>query len=164
MAKKKMIKQIKYKKNFKAGGFNMRLELDLSRFEKQYEEAQFKLDDFIMESMVPFMPRATGNFMGVTRAQSAALAGTGTVIAAAAPMGRFLYEGKGMIDGQTGSPWAKPGAKKVLVSQYSGKTNAKENLTYSDPFAVSHWFDAAKAQDGAKWVEKTKKIAGGGSK
>ena len=40
------------------------------------------------------MPMQTGQFINVTKAMSAAVAGTGKVVAAAPPMGCFLYEGK----------------------------------------------------------------------
>ena len=144
---------------------DIRVNVKLDRFTKQYNKAQFELDSAVMTSMVPFMPMQDGSFINLTKAESAAVAGTGVVIAAAPPQGRFLYEGKTMVDEKTGSPWARKGARKVLVSQYSGKTNAKENLTYSKsahPNAQSHWFDAAKKKDLDKWVARVKKTAGGG--
>lgn len=161
MGKKRMIAKLTYKYESK----EVTAELDLSRFERQFSKAQYGLDSMIMTSMGPFMPMGTGLFISVTKAASQAIAGTGKVIAAAPPMGRFLYEGKTMVDESTGSPWARKGAKKVLVSKYRGETNARENLTYSkatNPKAQSHWFDAAKEKDGDKWVRKVKKTAGGG--
>lgn len=142
---------------------NIDVDVDLSRFLKQFNRAQYELDSMVMNSMVPFMPQQSGAFIDVTRGMSAALAGTGTVVAAAPPMGRFLYEGKTMVDIETGSPWARKGAKKVLVSEYSGKTNASPNLTYSNKKATAHWFDTAKEKDGKKWVSAVKKTAGGGT-
>lgn len=144
---------------------DIRMNINLDRFSEQYNRAQFALDSAVMTSMVPFMPMQDGDFINRTKAESAALAGTGEVMAAAPPQGRFLYEGKGMVDEKTGSPWARKGAKKVLVSQYAGKTNAKENLSYSKnahPKAQSHWFDAAKESDLKLWLQVTKKTAGGG--
>lgn len=144
---------------------DIRMNINLDRFSEQFNRAQFALDSAVMTSMVPFMPMQDGDFVNRTKAESAALAGTGEVMAAAPPQGRFLYEGKGMVDEKTGSPWAKKGAKKVLVSQFAGRTNAKENLSYSKnahPKAQSHWFDAAKQEDLDKWVKEVKEIAGGG--
>jgi hypothetical protein len=103
----------------------------------------------------------TGLFIDITKAMSASYAGTGIVVAAAPPSGRFLYEGKTMVDELTGSPWARRGARKVLVSQYSGKTNAKPNLTYANG-RQSHWFEEAKDRNAKKWVANVKKTAGGG--
>lgn len=70
-----------------------------------------------------------------------------------------------MVDELTGSTYARRGAKKVLVSQFSGQTNAKENLEYTKqahPRAQAEWFDAAKRADGSKWIRKVKAQAGGG--
>jgi hypothetical protein len=156
MAKKrKMIAKIKYNYRKEDAGRNATIELDvdLSRFEKQYGEAQYALDSMVMTSMQPYMPHQTGTFINVTKAMSAAIAGSGTVVAAAPPMGRFLYEGKVMVDKQTGSPWARPGAKKVVTDR---------NLKYSNPKATPHWFDTAKENHGDSWVRAVKKIAGGG--
>ena len=154
MAKKrKMISKIRYNYSAHGKGQDIELEVDLSRFEKQYGKAQYALDSMVMTSMQPYMPRQTGTFINVTKAMSSAIAGSGTVVAAAPPMGRFLYEGKVMIDPQTGSPWARPGAKKVVTDR---------DLSYSNPKATPHWFDTAKDKHGKSWVKAVKKIAGGG--
>ena len=129
--------------------FEIEMLIDLSRFDEQFSRAQYELDSMVMTDMVPYMPMETEQFINVTRAMSAAVAGTGRVVAGAPPRGRFLYEGKTMVDEKTGSPWARKGARKVLVSQYSGKTNAKENLTYAHG-RQSQWFEAAKKQHGAQ--------------
>lgn len=132
---------------------DIEMRINLSRFEKQFEDAQYALDSMVMEDMVPYMPHQTGTFINVTRAMSAALAGSGKVVAAAPPMGRFLYEGKVMVDPVTGSPWARAGAKKIVTER---------DLTYSNPEATPHWFDTAKEKHGKSWIREVKKIAGGG--
>ena len=144
---------------------DMKIKLNMDRFSKRYQEAQYLLDGMVMDSMVPFMPMISGDFIDETRAKSSSMQGTGFVCAAAAPYGRFLYMGKTMIDPATGSTWARFSAEKVLVSQYSGKTNAKENLEYTKqahPQAQAKWFDAAKRQYGSTWIRKVKAQAGGG--
>lgn len=153
MVKRKMISKIRYNYSKHGKGSDVELEVDLSRFEKQYQKAQYALDSMVMTSMVPYMPHQTGTFINVTKAQSAALAGSGLVVAAAPPMGRFLYEGKVMVDPVTNSPWARPGAKKVVTDK---------DLKYSNPKATPHWFDTAKEKHGESWVRAVKKIAGGG--
>lgn len=150
MAKCKMLSKTSYDYSI---GPDMRMQINLSRFEKQYEDAQFVLDSTVMKDMKPYMPHQTGTFINITSAQSASLAGSGTVVAAAAPMGRFLYEGKVMVDPLTGSPWARPGAKKVVTDR---------DLKYSNPKATPHWYDTAKKNHGKSWVNTVKKIAGGG--
>lgn len=147
-------------KTFHFPGFSLvqgdiKVDVSLNRFERQYERAQYYLDSQIMTDMVPYMPHRDGNFVNVTRLQSAALAGSGKVVAAASPMGRFLYEGKVMVDPVTGSPWARKGAKKVVTER---------PLTYSNPKATPHWFDTAKDAHGKAWVKGVKRIAGGGKK
>lgn len=149
MAKRKMISKTHY--NYSKPNLEMRI--NLSRFEKQFEDAQFVFDSTVMKDMKPYMPHQTGTFINITSAQSASLAGSGTVVAAAAPMGRFLYEGKVMVDPLTGSPWARAGAKKVVTDR---------DLKYSNPKATPHWFDTAKKNHGESWVREVKKIAGGG--
>lgn len=144
---------------------DMTATLDLERLEKQFQRAQYDLDSTIMTDMEAFMPKQDGTFVNATKAMSAAIAGSGRVVAAAPPFGRFLYYGKTMVDIETGSPFARPAAKKVLVSQYGGKTNAKENLDLSrgiNPRAQAEWFEVAKKYYGKVWIRKTKKTAGGG--
>lgn len=134
---------------------DIKADVSLSRFEKQFQEAQFWLDGQVMNDMVPYMPHRDGTFVNLTRMRSAALQGTGKVVAGAPPQGRFLYEGKVMVDPVTGSPWARKGAKKVVTER---------PLTYSNPKATPHWFDTAKDAHGKAWVKGVKRIAGGGKK
>lgn len=141
---------------YKKKTINAEMEIDLGRFEKQYTMAQYNLDTMVMEDMIPYMPMVTGQFIQVTKAMSSAIAGSGKVIAAAPPFGRFLYGGKVMVGVDSGSPWAKKGEKKVVTDK---------NLTYSTgahPKAQSHWFEPAKKENLNRWVKETKKIAGGG--
>ena len=161
-----MAKTIHFK-GFSIIAGDLKVKLSLSRFDEQYKKAQYQLDGDVMNSMVPFMPMISGSFINTTRAASAAVQGSGQVYAAYGPQGRYLYEGKVMVDEVTGSPFARKGAKKVLVSQYTGKTAAKENIDYTHqahPKAQDHWFDAAKAVDGKKWVRRVKATAGGGKR
>ena len=165
MARYKILGRYRYDKKWKAQGredFDIELEIDLGRFQGQYSRAQFRLDSMVMTSMVPFMPMQSGVFINVTKGMSAAIAGSGKVVAAAPPMGRFLYYGKGMVDIETGSTYARKGTKKVLVSQFGGTTNAKEDLSYGRPGAEKEWFEAAKKRDKAAWLRAVKKEAGGG--
>lgn len=152
----KNIKTLKYHYDYKDKNIDGEMKLDLGRFEGQYTRAQYFLDSMVMDSMVPYMPMQTGTFINVTRGMSQAIAGSGTVVAAAPPMGRFLYEGKVMVGERTKSAFAEKNERKIVVErklQYSRSAH---------PAATDHWFDAAKAAHGKTWVEKTKKIAGGG--
>lgn len=163
MAKK--IKTLKYKYDYKDKNMVAEMEIDLGRFEGQYSKAQFMLDSMVMTDMVPYMPMDTGQFINVTKAMSAAIAGSGKVVAAAPPFGRFLYNGLVMVDESTGSTFARKGARKVLVSEFGGLSTADKNLDFSKsahPRATDHWFEATKKENKKKWVKITKNNAGGG--
>ena len=154
--KKKMIAKLKYNYSQKGKGADIELEVDLTRFNKQYGDAQYALDSAVMTSMQKYMPLRDGVFRNVTNSMSAALAGSGTVVAAAPPFGRFLYEGKVMVDPETNSPWARKGAKKVVTDK---------DLNYDkshNPNVTDHWFDTAKENHLNEWIKKAKKKAGGG--
>lgn len=132
--------------NKKNQGVTVDFDIDFANAENNANRAQYLLDSQIMDDMIPFMPMRDGLFVAQTRARSQAIAGTGQVVAAAPPFGRFLYEGKVMVDPLNGSPWARKGAKKVVTDRplkYS-----KE----SHPQAQAHWFNPAKRKNLKSWV------------
>ena len=143
---------IRHFKNISFVGNGIKVDIKLDRVNKNINRAQFWLDSQIMMDMMPYMPQNTGTFVNLTQAQSAAIAGSGTVIAAAPPMGRFLYMGKVMVDPETGSPFARPGAKKIVKEQ---------PLNYSNPKATPMWFDTAKEKNIKQWVAGVQKRVGG---
>lgn len=161
----KNIEKLYYKYEYKDGNIEGTAEISLDRFEGQYTRAQFKLDSIVMTNMIPYMPMDTGQFINVTKAMSASIAGSGKVYAAAPPFGRYLYNGQLMVDSETGSPFARKGAKKVLLSEFGGATSEAEfKLQFSTkahPKAQEKWFEAAKKDYGAKWINRAKRIAGG---
>lgn len=137
---------------------DVKIKLDMSRFNEQFRLAQYQLDGSVMNSMVPFMPHLNGTFIQATRASSAAIQGSGEVYAAYGPQGRFLYEGKVMVGVESGSAWAKKGEKKIVTDiplRYTKTHN---------PAVTDHWFDAAKKKDGKRWIKDAKKTAGGGKR
>lgn len=147
-----MAQKIHHFENFTVITDSVDIKVDMKRLENNFNKAQFALDSAIMTSMEPHMPMQSGQFIAVTKGMSAAIAGTGEVVAAAPPSGRFLYEGKAMVGVRSRSAWAKKGEKK----ETSGET-----LTYSKGRGPK-WFDKAKAKDGDNWVNLVKKTAGGG--
>ncbi len=134
---------------------DIRVDIDLSRFDKQFQEAQYWLDGQVWNDMEKYMPFRDGNMRNVALAQSKALQGAGKVVAGPRPHGQFLYEGKVMVDPETGSPWARKGAKKVVTDRPLEFSKAVH------PDATDHWFDPAKAESLDKWVKGVKKRAGG---
>lgn len=150
------IKKLNYKFEYKDRTIEGVMKIDLSRFEGQYSKAQYLLDSMIMDSMVPYMPMQTGTFINVTRAMSQSIAGSGKVVAAAPPMGRFLYESNVMVGERTRSAFAEKAEKKIVI---------EKKLQYSrsaHPSVTDHWFDTAKKYHGNVWIRKTKQMAGGG--
>lgn len=147
-------------KTFHFPGFSMvagdiTVNISLNRFEKQFQEAQNWLDGQVFTDMEKYMPFRDGNMRNVSAIMSRSMQGTGRVIAGAPPYGRFLYEGKVMVDPVTGSPWARAGAKKVVTDR---------DLVFdkiAHPRATDHWFDAAKEQYVKSWAKGVKKRAGG---
>lgn len=140
---------------FKVVNGNVTAELNLKRFERQFEKAQFWLDGQVMQDVIPFMPFRDGNLVNVSKIHSAAMQGTGKVVVGAPHYGRFLYEGKVMIDPETQSPWARKGAKKIVTDR-----NLEFDKT-AHPDATDHWFEPAKLKHGKAWLRGVKKIAGG---
>ena len=145
-----MAQKIHHFENFSVVRNGVTVEVDMKRLENNFNKAQFALDSAIMTSMEPLMPRRDGNFIAITKGMSAAIAGTGKVVAAAPPYGRFLYEGKMMIGEKSRSPWAKKGERKVVTGR---------NLTYSGG-GQSHWFEKAKEKDLNSWVKVVENIVG----
>lgn len=143
------------------------MDVDFKRFEKQFQKAQFYLDSQVMTDMVPYMPRVTGTFINLTKARSAAIAGSGEVVAAAPPYGRYLYMGKVMVDSQTGKGPRKipkgPGEFEFRYRHGAKLVATERPLKYSNPKATPKWFETAKKMYGDSWVREVKKIAGGGN-
>lgn len=130
------------------------------------DKAQFWLDSQIMTDMVPLMPMEKGTFVQLTRARSASMAGTGWVCAAAGVYGRYLYEGKVMVDSVTGKGPSKiptgPGEYVLRFRKGAKLVPTTRPLTYSNPSAVSHWFTEAANRHSDEWLQGIKDIMGGG--
>lgn len=159
----------KHFKKFSIVEGEIKVDVNMSRFRKQIQNAQYQLDGNVMNSMIPFMPMITGQFVDVTRAASAAIQGTGGVYAGVGPQARYLYEGKVMVDSQTRKGPAKiptgPGEYVLRFRKGAKLSETSRPLRYSQkahPKATSHWFEAAKKKDGKRWVKDVKRIAGGG--
>lgn len=125
--------------------------INMGRISQNLNRAQYVLDSQVMTDMVPFMPRITGQFIARTITQSQSIAGTGEVVAAAGPYGRFLYHGKVMVGVTSGSPWAMLGEKKVVTDR---------NLTFQSPTATPQWFQVAKGRYLQRWIQAAAGVMG----
>ena len=90
----------------------------------------------------PYTPALTGSLNQRTRV-------VGNSVVYPGPYARYLYYGKLMVDPDTGSPWAQPGAVKVLTDRDLVFTQSVH------PQAQAHWFEASKAQNLDKWLRGT---------
>lgn len=95
-----------------------------------------------MKDTEPYVPALTGAFSAMSRVEEynghAAITYNG-------PQARFLWEGKVMIDPNTGSTFAPLHGHKVATDR---------DLVYNTSMhqsAQSHWFLASQAQNSKKW-------------
>lgn len=145
---------------------NLKIDVSLDRIKSNTKKAQFYLDNQVMNSMIRFMPMRAGSFIALTRAKSSAYAGTGIVYAGVSPMGRYLYEGKVMVDSATGKGAfpLKDGNGNIIGFRFRRGAKLEptnRQLTYSRASATPRWFETAKAQYKKQWVDGVKKIVGG---
>lgn len=143
---------------------NVRVEINLDRFCKQYDTAQWWLGEQVLQGCRACMPLRTGGLQqraeteedkkndkhlsDLSRSEDG-----GRRVVFPGPYARFLYKGRVMVGEESQSPWARKGERKEVTER---------KLTYSRSEATSHWFDTAKANNGEAWIAGVKKIAGGG--
>lgn len=127
---------------------DLKIEINLDRFSRQFTEAQQWLGATVLEDCKPYMPIRIGSMQQRSRVNNG-----GSEVQFPGPYARFQYGGVVMVDPETNSPWARLGAKKVVTDR---------PLTYGSLTATSHWFDTAKANHGAYWLAEVKRKAGGG--
>lgn len=145
---------------------NVTVNVDLSRIADGINRAQYWLDSQISNDMLPYMPMDTGTMIQATRGKSAALAGTGLVVAASTPYGRYLYNGKVMVDSVTGKGPRKietsPGEYILRFRKGATLVPTDRPLVYSNPLAQPRWFDVAKANNLQSWIDGVKREITGG--
>lgn len=127
---------------------NLRVEIRLDRFEKQFTEAQQWLGDTALQDSKRYMTKRAGNM-----AQRSYTKRGGRRIVFPGPYSRMQWGGFVMVDPETGSPWARKGAKKVVT---------KRRLKYGKKEATAEWFKTAKKRHGNYWISEVKRRAGGG--
>ena len=151
----------KHLKGFSIVHADMKVHVSMDRINRNLDRAQFWLDNQIMEDMSPLMPMNEGNFINATKAKSRSLAGSGVVVAGIGPMGRYLYEGKVMVDKETGKgPRNIPGVG-LRFRKGAKLVETNRPLTYSNPSARPEWFEVAKKKHVKEWVDGVKEKAGG---
>jgi len=123
---------------------DIKVNIDFSKYSMNAVKAQACLGEQVLQDCRALMPLLTGSLI-----QRSYTAEQGKKVIFPGPYARFQYGGLVMVDPATNSPWARPGAKKVLTDR---------SLKYSRPEACSHWFDEAKARNGEYWIKKVGEI------
>ncbi len=143
---------------------NFYAEIRFDRFSHQFAAAQEWLAEQVLADCKPFMPFQTGSMT-----QRSYVAEGGKHVVFPGPCARMQYEGKVMVDAATGKgPMKIPdGSGGYLLRFRKGATLVPTDrpLNYSttaNPQATDHWFDAAKAANQDYWLERVKRIGGGG--
>lgn len=102
-------------------------------------KAEHIVAEQIAKDTAPFVPALTGSLDIRTRVD-------GNQVIYPGPYARFLYNGKVMVDPNSGSTYAPKGGSKVVTDR---------NLVFTQtvhPQAQDHWFEASKAQNLEKWL------------
>lgn len=141
----------KHLKGFSIEYANIKIKVNMKPTDKAIDRAQEKLDAAITHSMLPYMPLQNGTLIQRTVTENASLQGTGQIYAAVGPYGRFLYEGKVMVDPLTGSTWARQDAEKVVTDREIDFSKM------AHPDAQKEWFLAAKRKDLKSWIDIAQK-------
>lgn len=131
--------------SYVSGSFH--IEIDLKPYEQRHIKAQQWLGDRVLEDCRAVMPILTGGLQ-----QRSHVKYGGRQVVFPGPYARFQHEGLVMVDPDTGSPWARKGVTKVVTDRH---------LTYSNPEATDHWFDAQKAKYGDYWINGVRERIGG---
>ena len=121
---------------------HIRVELDLKKYESRFADAQLWLGEQVLQGCRAVMPHSTGSLQ-----QRSYVEDGGRRVVFPGPAARYLYMGFVMVDPVTRSAWAREGVRKVVTTK---------RLTYSDPEAVDHWFDEAKARNLDAWLNGTR--------
>lgn len=136
---------------------NFRAEIDLTRFNPQFIEAQRWLGHQVLEDCKPYMPLLTGSLQ-----QRSYVTEDGTRVVFPGPYGRYQYMGKVMVNSATGKgPMLIPN---VGYRYKLGTTlvATERPLTYSNPKATPMWFETAKQHHLGAWIAGAEKKAKGG--
>lgn len=117
--------------------------------EKQSTRGEHIVAQQVAKDTSPFVPALTGSLDVRTRVE-------GSDVIYPGPYARFLYNGKLMVDPNTGSSYAPKGGTKVTTDR---------DLVFNKsvhPQAQAHWFEASKAQNMDKWRRVARKAVANG--
>lgn len=139
------------------------VKLDLRAYNERLERAQYLLGEQVLASCRSLMPMSTGTMQQLSRSENKPLVDRscirdgGKQVVFPGPYARYLYNGKVMIDRETGKGPRKiptsPGEYILRFRKGAKLVETDRPLTYSNPRAVPKWFEVAKQRDAAAWVK-----------
>lgn len=143
------------KLNMSKTGKGYKLTLYFTPQGKALDRAQDALDAQVWNDVQKYMPMDTGILKTQTNSINAYTRGRVYMYPPNSDYGHYLYEGRTMVDPNTGSTYAGKGVQKVYVADYVGEkaTNASEYLTYSQQDAQAHWGEVAYRNHHDEWVK-----------
>ena len=149
---------------------HIRINMNLKRFEKHFETAQWWLGEQVLQGCQALMPMSTGSLQQRSRSEKdllplkerSSLEDGGRRVVFPGPYARYLYMGRVMVDSVTGKgPRKIPTGPGEYVLRFRKGAKLKptgRRLTYSNPEAVDHWFDEAKARNLPHWLRGVENI------
>lgn len=133
---------IKHYKNVSYVKGHVKVNLRFAKYGPRFAKAQEWLGKQALADSKLYMPLKTGSLQ-----QRSYVAESGRQVVFPGPYARYLYMGKVMVDPETGSPWARKGAVKVVTDR---------DLRFST--GVPHWAEVAKNEHGKDWADGCKRI------
>lgn len=141
--------------------FDVKVNLDPAMLIDACSVAEKKLAIQVMKDTVPYVPALTGTFSNMTRVIGNQIVYTGV-------MARYLWEGKVMVDSETGKGARYLGDEIGYRHRKGAKlVPSDRNLNYSTsmhPKATARWFEASKAENLQKWLKIAKVLIRGVNK
>ena len=132
--------------------------MNLTAYGERLETAQWWLGNQVLHGCRALMPLRTGSLQDRSYVEDG-----GRRVVFPGPYARMLYMGKVMVERSTGrgpipfvdSPGSTP---KFRFHEGAKLMPTNRRLTYSNPEAVDHWFDEAKARNLPYWVNGVENI------
>ncbi|MBQ6206023.1 MAG: hypothetical protein IJK52_02975 [Oscillospiraceae bacterium] len=139
--------------------------MNLTAYGERLETAQWWLGNQVLQGCRALMPLSTGNLQQRSASERklphlkkrAEVQDEGRRVVFPGPYARYLYMGVVMVNAKTGKGPRKipvsPGGDDLLRFPKGAKLKpTNRRLTYSNPEAVDHWFDEAKARNLPYWL------------
>ena len=131
--------------------------LNLTAYGERLKTAQWWLGNQVLQSCRALMPLLTGSLQDRSYVED-----EGRRVVFPGPYARMLYMGKVMVDAKTGKGPGKiptgPGEYVLRFRKGAKLKPTNRRLTYSNPEAVDHWFDEAKARNLPHWLNGVENI------